>query len=1273
MVFSPQIPPFFYSVALLCSAKKLKFEPKILIFRFNQKSLNEFSIFGILNILKTHTLKRLALLLLCAATSLFAQEKKYPSLLWEISGNGLTKNSYLYGSMHVSNKVSYNLSDAFFTHLLDADIVAGESDPATWSELSGMMARQKPSYFGGFYSGFYVKPIQKEGLRKLFSSNSYSLNGLLSRTDDMQLENQEDTYLDMFIYRTGRKYNKVSIGLEDTKTSVLTIMKVDPSTVKPLEGNRAALQKLLKNMPYEEAIMHYYREKDLDMIDSIMVLTVPENYLKALLYDRNKVMAHSIDSLARKGSLFAAVGAAHLPGKNGVIEALRKKGYTVTPVYDAYGEKGLEKKQQIEAYFLKPSYKPYTTPDGMVSLPLFMQVMESRAMAESPDLANGGYITLKRTLLADFLKKDNRPFDHRSLDSLFYENIQGKILEKKFNAQVTYPFYDIKSTTRTGNAQRYRYYITPLEIITVIMSGEGSYVRQFENDVFNNITLKAPTGKWGQISPVRGGFSIQMPDNRAVYGDTGGFTPEDIQMYGHDNGATYFITEKTLASPSLEDTRFELQRMHYEYYANFDADSTKTSFEQKPLAFLSSSKVGAKGIRLKSVIHGPKYYLMGSVGATDADTDKFFASFKVAPETFRDDFRTYSDTIGQFSLEIPKRENERLDFVFNHKDLSIDDKDVNYFITESGNVSFLLPSGRKIDLSYNEAHIYEPLQTADSVWAGIRKNLLEESEYYYGDDDDYSTPMIGRKGISPSRWGEKIWGYLSKKSKTRISGEKLSQDKEKGYSQWDFQIEKDNSEQALKQRYYYRNGFTYDLSTLVEKGYRNNDPEIEKVFNSFEFTGSAEPVQDYDRVARFIEDAGSEHDSIRNSAIRSAFNLTIEEKDLPEIMRFIKEFEFKADETYTAQGLYNKIGLMKHPAVIPFMEKQYKKEGATASEQFMVLDALANQKSREAYKKILELMEYDLPLSDREYDVTGLFNSFEADPENASALMPDIFQFFSIPEYHEPIVNFAASLLSEEAIKPGKVKTYKKMVLTSAKLELKRAKSRKAEEAAATVAAEDEYYESTDSKLTGYIDLLYPFRNDRDIRPFFKAVRELKSKPEILELARLDIVNNNIDEESLKPLLDDPETLFTVYNIGNVSAKEQLVKKISDEKIAASAIHILNNQKADKRLLEFLEKKSAPYCEFTAAFYFFRVSSKDPDDDGAGIDELAAVAFLEKEDGTIDTHAYRRIEIREILDEDELEKYKKHIIDETLNEYNGRAQTGTVDINNMFGDLITYD
>src|SRR5215471_4552193 len=59
---------------------------------------------------------------------------KYPSLLWEITGNGLSKPSYLFGTMHVSNKMVFHLSDSFYLGIKNADVVALETNAGTWQE-----------------------------------------------------------------------------------------------------------------------------------------------------------------------------------------------------------------------------------------------------------------------------------------------------------------------------------------------------------------------------------------------------------------------------------------------------------------------------------------------------------------------------------------------------------------------------------------------------------------------------------------------------------------------------------------------------------------------------------------------------------------------------------------------------------------------------------------------------------------------------------------------------------------------------------------------------------------------------------------------------------------------------------------------------------------------------------------------------------------------------------------------------------------------------------
>src|SRR5687768_10381951 len=59
-------------------------------------------------------------------------EKKYPSLLWEITGNGLKKPSYLFGTMHVSSKLAFHLPDSFYHAIRSVDAVALELNPDVW-------------------------------------------------------------------------------------------------------------------------------------------------------------------------------------------------------------------------------------------------------------------------------------------------------------------------------------------------------------------------------------------------------------------------------------------------------------------------------------------------------------------------------------------------------------------------------------------------------------------------------------------------------------------------------------------------------------------------------------------------------------------------------------------------------------------------------------------------------------------------------------------------------------------------------------------------------------------------------------------------------------------------------------------------------------------------------------------------------------------------------------------------------------------------------------
>src|SRR5215204_6053315 len=81
------------------------------------------------------------------------KNKKYPSLLWEITGNSLKKPSYLFGTMHVSSKMVFHLSDSFYLGLKNADVVALETDMGTWQDdfsKYDLLGENMYGLFGGY-------------------------------------------------------------------------------------------------------------------------------------------------------------------------------------------------------------------------------------------------------------------------------------------------------------------------------------------------------------------------------------------------------------------------------------------------------------------------------------------------------------------------------------------------------------------------------------------------------------------------------------------------------------------------------------------------------------------------------------------------------------------------------------------------------------------------------------------------------------------------------------------------------------------------------------------------------------------------------------------------------------------------------------------------------------------------------------------------------------------------------------------------------------------
>jgi uncharacterized protein YbaP (TraB family) len=275
---------------------------------------------------------------LLSATLAFSQTAH--TLLWRISGKNITRPSYLFGTMHILCAQDAVLSDSLKGAIAGCDEIYFEIN---LSDMMGMLNSMKFMRMNDNKKlSDLLKPDEYTRVKDYFAKHSSMLPfGMLERFKPMLISglieeqglNCETTDgMELMIMKESRPYHKAVNGLETAEFQAGLFDSIPyeqqakelVNDIDSADQNRKATQKLVD----------VYNRQDLDGIDELSRKGDGgmDGYMDLLLYDRNRKWAKELDTLLPKKSLLIAVGAAHLPGTNGVIELLRKEGYTVSPV-----------------------------------------------------------------------------------------------------------------------------------------------------------------------------------------------------------------------------------------------------------------------------------------------------------------------------------------------------------------------------------------------------------------------------------------------------------------------------------------------------------------------------------------------------------------------------------------------------------------------------------------------------------------------------------------------------------------------------------------------------------------------------------------------------------------------------------------------------------------------------------------------------------------------------------------------------------------------------
>jgi uncharacterized protein YbaP (TraB family) len=262
------------------------------------------------------------------------------TLLWEISGNGLEKPSYLFGTMHLLCAEDAILSANLKKAIREADRIYFEIDMDDMSQMIGALKYARMTD-NTKLSDLLTKE-EYTRIRDYFEKNKavlpfsmmerlkpYMLTSLVGETG---MECEKTNGMEMIIMQESNKYDKEIKGLETAEFQASLFDSI------PYEKQAKELLNYIDSIDYHKnstsELVKVYREQDLKKMEALTVRTEGGigEYLDLLVYNRNRRWLEELKTILLEKSTLVAVGAGHLPGENGMINLLRKAGYTVKPL-----------------------------------------------------------------------------------------------------------------------------------------------------------------------------------------------------------------------------------------------------------------------------------------------------------------------------------------------------------------------------------------------------------------------------------------------------------------------------------------------------------------------------------------------------------------------------------------------------------------------------------------------------------------------------------------------------------------------------------------------------------------------------------------------------------------------------------------------------------------------------------------------------------------------------------------------------------------------------
>ncbi|MEO6455138.1 MAG: TraB/GumN family protein [Ginsengibacter sp.] len=261
------------------------------------------------------------------------------SLLWQISGNGLLKPSFVFGTFHLLCKDDIKFSDQLKSAIQYTDGIYMELDMDDLSTLmSGFlyMNMKNGKVLKDFYTPAEYKRIEQyfnDSLHMPFlmlqKAKPYFLMALLY---PKMMKCKTFSGVEDEVMKLAKEYKKEIMGLEtmEFQSSIFDSIPYEIQAKELIEN----IDSLPKYASQFDTMLLAYKNQELSTLENSLNESEfgMEKYKDLLLDGRNINWAKQLHAIMKKKSVFVAVGAGHLAGEKGLLSLLKKEGYKVEPL-----------------------------------------------------------------------------------------------------------------------------------------------------------------------------------------------------------------------------------------------------------------------------------------------------------------------------------------------------------------------------------------------------------------------------------------------------------------------------------------------------------------------------------------------------------------------------------------------------------------------------------------------------------------------------------------------------------------------------------------------------------------------------------------------------------------------------------------------------------------------------------------------------------------------------------------------------------------------------